>query len=65
MGLIDELTLENLDKDQRELAELIGLDNFKKILLNYRGTPLYIPKLDGIGKSFRNVKIREDRKSVV
>ncbi|MDE6762869.1 MAG: hypothetical protein K2J73_04245 [Oscillospiraceae bacterium] len=42
MGLLDKLTLGDLDKGQRELAECIGLDAYKKLLKNYAGSPITV-----------------------
>lgn len=42
MSLLDKLTLDDLDADQRQLAECIGLDAYKKLLKNYAGSPITV-----------------------
>lgn len=58
MSVYDEITFEDLDSDQKELAETIGIDNYKKLLVNYSGLPIYIPKIETIIKPARNERIR-------
>ena len=38
MSLLEKLTLEDLDEDQRQLAECIGLEAYKNLLRNYAGS---------------------------
>ena len=42
MCLLDKLTLSDLDEDQRELAECVGLDAYKKLLKNYSGSSIVV-----------------------
>ena len=35
MSLLDKLTLDDLDADQRQLAECVGLEAYIKLLKNY------------------------------
>lgn len=46
MSLLEKLTLEDLDEDQRNLAECIGLEAYKNLLRNYAGSPIsvHMPK---------------------
>ena len=47
-SFLDDLTLEQLDGDSRELAEVIGMDAFKKLVEVYGGSgSLYIPSAGG------------------
>ncbi|MCI8985988.1 MAG: hypothetical protein HFI60_08565 [Lachnospiraceae bacterium] len=39
---IYELTLDDLPDSQREIAEVIGIDNLLKLSDNFAGNPLYI-----------------------
>ena len=50
---------EQLSGEQRELAEIIGIDAYRKLVMNYRGTNLYIPKWESILKEVRNKEIRK------
>lgn len=57
---IDKLTsIEQLRNDQRELAEIIGLEAYKKLVLNYAGSFVYIQKIDSVLKDLRDNEIRE------
>ena len=38
MSLLDKLTLDDLDADQRQLAECIGMEAYRKLLKNYAGS---------------------------
>ena len=42
---IDKLTsIEQLRDDQRELAEVLGIEAYKRLIKYYGGTPLYVQK---------------------
>lgn len=58
MSLLDEITLDDLDPEQRELAECIGLEAYKNLIKNYAGSLIYIRKPDSIANNFRNEEIR-------
>lgn len=60
MGLLDKVAMEHLNGECRDLAELIGLENFKKIVEVYSGSTFYIPKVDRVVKEVRNEQIREE-----
>ena len=42
MCLLDKLTLGDLDEDQRELAECVGMDAYKRLLKNYAGSSITV-----------------------
>lgn len=42
MSLLDKITLDDLDGDQRELAECIGLESYKRLLENYAGSSINV-----------------------
>ena len=54
---IDDITLNRLTGDQLELAELIGIENYKKLVAHYGGGFVYICKSDTILKDIRNAEI--------
>lgn len=54
------IRLADLNEEQLELADLIGLDNYKKLVLNYGGLQLYIPKPDSFSRTARNEQIRAE-----
>lgn len=41
----DNLELNDIDENYRDIAEEIGVENFIKIVKKFGGTSLYIPKL--------------------
>lgn len=51
---------DDLNEEQQHLAELIGLDNFAKLVQVFGGTNIYIPKAEAFGRSVRNEKIRQE-----
>lgn len=55
-----DIRLEDLAESQREIAELIGLDNYVKLSRLYGGdSSLYIQKYTEITKNARNREIRK------
>lgn len=57
---IEKLTsLEQLRGEQRELAEIIGLDAYKKLVTHYAGSFLYVCKVDTVLKDIRDSEIRD------
>ena len=59
MSLLDKLTLDDLDADQRQLAECVGLEAYIKLLKNYAGSNVYIRMPDKITLGLRNEEIRK------
>lgn len=55
----ETLTPELLDDEQRELAEIIGWDAYRKLLANYAGCRIYIKKPERNSKQNRDDKIRK------
>ena len=51
---------DDLNEEQQQLAELIGLDNFAKLVQVFGGTNIYIPKAEAFGRTMRNEKIRQE-----
>ena len=60
MNLFQDITLQDLSEEQREIAELIGLEKYLKMVESFGGEAIYIPKSDGLLKTVRNRLIRED-----
>ena len=50
---------EQLSGDQKELAETVGLDAYKKMVGQYGGSSVYINKTDTITRSGRNAEIQQ------
>lgn len=58
MSLLDNLTLDDLDEEQRQLAECIGLDSYKKLIATYAGSCLFIRMPERITLNLRNAEIK-------
>lgn len=58
--LLDLITLDDLDEEQRQLAELIGLEAYKALINSYAGTYLYIPNADRYERIIRDRNIRAE-----
>ncbi len=57
---IDKLTsIDQLRDDQKELAETIGLEAYKRLIKNYGGNQLYIQQTDSVLKDVRDKEINE------
>ena len=57
---IEKITnFEQLSGDQRELAETVGIDAYKKIVGQYGGSSIYINKTNTITRSGRNAEIQQ------
>ncbi len=54
---INEITLEQLDGDQHELAEIIGIEAYRKLVVHYGGGFVYVCKKDTLLKHNRNNEI--------
>lgn len=59
MSLLEKLTLDDLDADQRELAECIGMEAYRKLLKNYAGSRVWVRMLDKITIPLRNKEIKD------
>ncbi len=58
---IDKLTdIEQLrDSEQRELAETIGLEAYKRLVKNYGGMPIYVQQANSVMKGVRDQELNE------
>lgn len=59
MSLLEKLTLDDLDADQRQLAECIGMEAYKKLLKNYAGSRVRVRMPDKITIPLRNKEIKD------
>lgn len=59
MSAVEKIQLDDLDEEQRQVAELIGLNNYKRLVTTYGGLSLYIPKPDAFERAARDERIRE------
>lgn len=61
MDFMDKVTLDDLDGDQREIAELIGLEAYKLLVRRYGGSGrIYIKKPETIVREIRDKCIRQE-----
>ena len=60
MDYLDKITLDDLDDDQRQLAELLSLPVYVTLIRTYGGTYMYIPKPETISKNIRNEIINRE-----
>lgn len=57
---IDKLvSIDQLRDDQKELAEIIGLEAYKKLVAYYGGSLLYVQKVDSVLKDTRDKELNE------
>ncbi len=54
---LKELTYDDLDEEQKELADCIGIDNYKSLINTYGGTNINIRLPETICINIRNKKI--------
>lgn len=60
MELLQRVTMEDLTPEQQELAELVGMPTFLKLVEECGGGYIYVPKADTISRSARNTQIKAD-----
>ena len=51
MSALDRVQMSDLDEEQQQVAELIGLDNYKRLVSVFGGLSIYIPKADAARSS--------------
>lgn len=63
-SFLEDLTLEQLDGDSRELAEVIGIDAFKKLVEVYGGSSiLYVPNFTNLRVTVRDRRLVQEYNS--
>ena len=61
--MLDELKMEDIaDEQQKALAELIGIENYKKLVEVYGGSSIYVYKRDSFLRTVRDKKIKAEFK---
>ena len=53
MSALDRVQMSDLDEEQQQVAELIGLDNYKRLVSVFGGLSIYIPKADAWDEQIR------------
>ncbi len=56
---MDSIEIEELDGEQREIAECIGIDGYRKLVRHFGGTSVYLQKEERLLKNQRDKKIIE------
>lgn len=60
MSLLDKLTADDLDETQRELADCIGMEAYRKLVATYAGETITIRMPDRLTICLRNDDIRSE-----
>ena len=58
--ILDQITLEDLPEDWREIAETIGFENYRMMVKSFGGTYVYFPKLKSITARLTHEKIANE-----
>jgi Mor family transcriptional regulator len=57
MELLERLTLDDLVDEQRELAEIVGIEAYKELVRVYGGSRIYINKAETVLADIRDAEI--------
>lgn len=57
---LDCIKLDDLDMEQRALADIIGIEAYRALIAAYGGTEIYVPKLDGFLRAERDARLRDE-----
>ena len=60
MNPLDNIQLDDLDGEQRQLAETIGIEAYRDLVKQYAGMHIYIPEHETFKANQRNAEIRAD-----
>lgn len=60
MDFLDKLSLEDLDEEQQELADCIGIEAYKKLIVTYAGSTITIRHPERLTRKLRNEAIRSE-----
>ena len=55
----DKITVDDLDGEQREIAECVGIEGYRKLVNHFGGGYIYVQKADTILKEQRDDAIRK------
>lgn len=58
--LVSETRMEDISERYREIAKLIGIDNFVKLSNYARGDEIYFPKVESVVSPARNRRIKKE-----
>ena len=54
------VSIEQLSGEQKEIAETIGLESYRKLVKNYGGTHIYVCKSETVLRELRNQEIYDN-----
>lgn len=54
---LDKLTIDQLHGSQLEIAEVIGIEAYRKLVASYGGSSIYISKADSVMNRLRDTEI--------
>jgi Mor family transcriptional regulator len=55
---LEDIEIDDLPSEQRDLAELVGIETYRRLVERYGGLrQIYIPKLTELGRRARNEEI--------
>lgn len=57
--MAETITVDSLEGEQKEIAECIGIEAYRKLSEQFRGSTIYIQKPDTLSKIKRNDEIRK------
>lgn len=60
MNLLEELPYEYLDEEQRELADCLGMEAYKRLVSTYAGLQINVRVPERVTMRFRDSKIRSE-----
>lgn len=60
MSALDSLRIEDLNEEWQQIADVIGIDNVRKLFREFPGASIYFPKMEDLERSSRNQRIREE-----
>lgn len=58
--MIEKITIKEIPQNNQDLAQLIGIENFKKLVKYMGGSSIYIPKEQTLTLSLRNKNIKKE-----
>lgn len=58
--LLEHVELEHLEGEQRQIAEAIGIEAYRRLVRKYAGTMMYVQTVDTVTRKVRDNMIREE-----
>lgn len=58
--MIEKITIKDIPTNNQDIAQLIGIENFKKLVKYIGGSSIYIPKEKNLTLNLRNQIIKQN-----